>query len=207
MSGIDMTINLRPVQEYVGDRIKQVEFYNRSIRTSIHRGVNSTRRLGAKSLRTSIGLGALAVDQAATSTRSGIELLDKAEDKGADLEREVSTYVGDRVHDLEQRAGQELRRMSVGLKSNPAVAGSQALNAQLDRVLTVILPGNGGSSAALREPLAGYDALNAPTVKARLAGMSVAELEILRDYEARNKARITVLQAIDGEIRDRLAVM
>jgi hypothetical protein len=207
MSGIEMTINLRPVQEYVEDRIKQVEFYNRSVKTSLRQGFDGTRRLGAKSLRTGIGLGALAVDQAATSTRSGMELLDKAEEKGADLERGVSAYVGDRVHDLEQRAGQELRRMSVGLKSNPAVAGSQALNAQLDRVLTVILPGNGGSSPALREPMADYDALNAPTVKARLAGLSVAELEILREYEARSKARITVLQAIDGEIRDRLAVM
>ena len=199
-------INLRPVQEFVGDRFKQVFRINRSVQESLERGIGGAVALGRRSVRTGVGFGALAYDQAALSVQSSWQWVERAEAKGVDMERELSTQIGDRVHALEKRAGQELRRTSVRLKENPAVAGRRRDNRQLDRVLTAIVPGNGQAlSRDIAQP-ADYDGLTVPQVKSRLAAMNVNELQSLRDYESAHKARVTVLQAIDAEIRNKLVI-
>jgi polyhydroxyalkanoate synthesis regulator phasin len=49
-------------------------------------------------------------------------------------------------------------------------------------------------------PISGYDELNVGQVRARLAGLTPAELRKVRDYERRNASRKTVLAAIEAKL-------
>ena len=50
-------------------------------------------------------------------------------------------------------------------------------------------------------PVENYDDLNADEISRRVAGLSVEELRVVRDYEERNKNRDTVLEQLDRRIR------
>ena len=50
-------------------------------------------------------------------------------------------------------------------------------------------------------PIAGYDEMNVEEVSKRLNDLSVEELQLLRDYEERNKRRETLLEQMDRKIR------
>ncbi len=205
-------LNLRPVQEYLGDLRKQVSNLNETTQETVRSGVSGTVHFGQRIARTGIGFGALAYDQAANSFASGIEFVEKAEKKGEALENTLTAQLGDRVHQLEEQAGVELRRVSTQLKENPAVTNSKKVNAQLDRVLAVIMPKssseNGASTGANGQSMdpTAYDAMTVSELKALLKGMSVDEMLQMRTYESEHKGRVTLLQAIDAEIKARLAV-
>ena len=49
--------------------------------------------------------------------------------------------------------------------------------------------------------IAGYDELNVEEVSKRLDDLSVEELQLVRDYEERNKRRDTLLEQMDRKIR------
>ncbi len=49
-------------------------------------------------------------------------------------------------------------------------------------------------------PISGYDDLNVGEVRARLAGLTPAELRKVRDYERRHANRKTVLAAIEAKL-------
>ena len=50
-------------------------------------------------------------------------------------------------------------------------------------------------------PIAGYDGMNVDEVSKRLNDLSVEELQLVRDYEERNKRRETLLEQMDRKIR------
>jgi len=50
-------------------------------------------------------------------------------------------------------------------------------------------------------PIAGYDEMNVEEVSKRLGDLSVEELQLVRDYEERNKRRDTLLEQMDRKIR------
>ena len=50
-------------------------------------------------------------------------------------------------------------------------------------------------------PIAGYDEMNVEEVSGRLGDLSVEELQLVRDYEERNKRRDTLLEKMDRKIR------
>ena len=50
-------------------------------------------------------------------------------------------------------------------------------------------------------PIADYDEMNVEEVSERLEGLSVDELQLVRDYEQRNKRRETLLERMDRKIR------
>jgi hypothetical protein len=50
-------------------------------------------------------------------------------------------------------------------------------------------------------PIAGYDEMNVEEVSGRLGDLSVEELQLVRDYEERNKRRETLLEQMDRKIR------
>ena len=52
-----------------------------------------------------------------------------------------------------------------------------------------------------RFPIVGYDELTAVEVSDRLEGLSTEELQVVRDYEERNKNRDTLLEELDRKIR------
>ena len=50
-------------------------------------------------------------------------------------------------------------------------------------------------------PIAGYDEMNVEEISGRLDDLSVEELQLVRDYEERNKRRDTLLEQMDRKIR------
>jgi hypothetical protein len=50
-------------------------------------------------------------------------------------------------------------------------------------------------------PIEGYDEMNVDEISGRLDGLSVEELQLVRDYEERNKKRETLLEQMDRKIR------
>jgi len=50
-------------------------------------------------------------------------------------------------------------------------------------------------------PIEGYDEMNVEEVSKRLDGLSVEELQLVRDYEETNKKRETLLEQMDRKIR------
>ena len=50
-------------------------------------------------------------------------------------------------------------------------------------------------------PIAGYDEMNVDELSKRLNDLSVEELQLVRDYEERNKNRETLLEQLDRKIR------
>jgi hypothetical protein len=50
-------------------------------------------------------------------------------------------------------------------------------------------------------PIEGYDEMNVDEISKRLEGLSVEELQLVRDYEELNKKRETLLEQLDRKIR------
>ena len=50
-------------------------------------------------------------------------------------------------------------------------------------------------------PIGGYDEMNVEEISGRLEGLSVEELQLVRDYEETNKKRETLLERMDRKIR------
>ena len=50
-------------------------------------------------------------------------------------------------------------------------------------------------------PIEGYDEMNVEEISERLDGLSVEELQLVRDYEETNKKRETLLEKMDRKIR------
>ena len=50
-------------------------------------------------------------------------------------------------------------------------------------------------------PIAGYEEMNVEEISGRLGDLSVEELQLVRDYEERNKRRGTLLEQMDRKIR------
>ena len=50
-------------------------------------------------------------------------------------------------------------------------------------------------------PIEGYDEMNVEEISKRLEGLSVEELQLVRDYEELNKKRETLLEQLDRKIR------
>lgn len=208
-------INLRPVQEFTGDRMKQAQRVNSSVRTGFAQSIEQVRSVAYRTVLASVGLGGLAFDGARRKAVDGWELLDKAEERGEEIEQMVMTGVSDQVHRLETQAGNELRKLRVQLPSVPAVPsipavpGSQIISDQLDKPLdwtvrrfTIQRQANG----AVHAPLTDYDELTAQQVIDLLGQMDASGLEKARAYEAKGKARVTVLRAIDTELAKKLSV-
>ena len=57
------------------------------------------------------------------------------------------------------------------------------------------------AAEAIAFPIEGYDEMNVDEVSKRLEGLSVEELQLVRDYEEINKKRETLLEKMDRKIR------
>ena len=204
-------INLRPVQEFTGDRMKQAQRMNSDLRTGVEQRVHQVRELTHSTLLASIGLGGLAYDNAWRRIADSWEFLDKAELRGEEIEQNMTTRLSDRVHRLEEQAGNELRKFQVKLPSIPDipavpnVPGRQIVGKRLDwnvRRFSIRAQKNGAEQA----PLSGYDKLSVHEIIDTVGHMDADKLEKMRVYEANGKARVTVLRTIDSQLEKKLAV-
>lgn len=204
-------INLRPVQEFTGDRMKQAQRMNSDLRTGVAQRVHQVRGLTHSTLLAGIGLGGLAYDNAWRRITDSWEFLDKAELRGEEIEQNMTTRLSDHVHRLQEQAGSELRRLRVQLPSVPStppvpnLPGRQVVGRQFNwTVRRFSIPGQKNGSAHL--PITGYDEISVQEIIDMVGQLDADKLERMRAYEANGKARITVLRTIDAQLEKKLAV-
>ena len=57
------------------------------------------------------------------------------------------------------------------------------------------------AAEAVAFPIEGYDEMNVDEISSRLEGLSVEELQLVRDYEELHEKRKTLLEQMDRKIR------
>lgn len=96
----------------------------------------------------------------------------------------------------------------VGSAQEHAMASGQSaaglLGAVTDatgRTLGATAEGAEQAAEAAVFPIAGYDEMNVEEISGRLGDLSIEELQLVRDYEERNKKRETLLEQMDRKVR------
>ena len=92
-----------------------------------------------------------------------------------------------------ERAAGSLSETTAGLVGTAAGAVGATAGATVE--------GAERAAEAAAFPIAGYDEMNVEQVSERLDDLSVEELQLIRDYEERNKRRETLLERMDRKIR------
>ena len=184
---VTMNIDLRNVQEQVEDGVKQAQTFSR------------------KAVLAYAGMWGLAYDKAQEMWAEGGKLIEKAEKRGEDLEAEwmqqfnkvqekpevkrVVVYVEDQVDHVSKNAKTVVAEVEKFLgQFQPAAANVQA--AVKDVAIEV-------QAAVTEAVVEGYDEMPAKDVIAMLPSFSKEMLAKVREYEAANKNRVTVLREID----------
>lgn len=183
-----MSIDLRNLQEQLEDNIKQV------------------RTLSRKAVLAYAGMWGLAYDKAQELLNEGAKLLEKAEKRGEDIEAEwlerlnkmqekpevkrVVGYVEDQVDSVSKNAKSIVAEVEKFLAHFQPAAGT-VQEAVKDVAIEV-------KAAAVEAVVEGYDEMPAKDVIAMLPSLSKETLMKLREYEAANKNRVTVLREIDA---------
>ncbi len=80
-------------------------------------------------------------------------------------------------------------------------AATGAVTDTAGRTLGATAEGAEQAAEAAVFPIAGYDDMNVDEISGRLGDLSVEELQLVRDYEERNKKRDTLLEQMDRKIR------
>jgi hypothetical protein len=103
-----------------------------------------------------------------------------------------------------QRAAQSVQegamatgRTATGLLGAATGAAAEATGRAVDATAS----GAERAAEAAGFPIEGYDQMNVEAISGRLDGLSVEELQLVRDYEERNKGRETLLEQMDRKIR------
>jgi hypothetical protein len=118
--------------------------------------------------------------------------------------------------DRQQEAGQEFARESVEAYAEFLEAAFSQYQTATERAAGTAAGVMGAATSTVADatastvdttaetaafPIAGYDEMNVEEVSGRLGDLSVEELQLLRDYEERNKRRETLLEQMDRKIR------
>ena len=184
---VTMNIDLRNVQEQVEDGVKQAQTFSR------------------KAVLAYAGMWGLAYDKAQEMWAEGGKLIEKAEKRGEDLEAEwmqqfnkvqekpevkrVVVYVEDQVDHVSKNAKTVVAEVEKFLgQFQPAAANVQSAVKDVAIEVQVMV------TEAVVE---GYDEMPAKDVIAMLPSFSKEMLAKVREYEAANKNRVTVLREID----------
>jgi hypothetical protein len=150
------------------------------------------------------------------ASRTGAERLseqaERQREAGQELAREsVETYAEflddafSRYRSGTERAAQSVQegveatgRTATGLLGAATGAVADATGRAVDATA-----GSAGQAAeAVAFPIEGYDRMNAEEISSRLDGLSVEELQVVRDYEELHEGRKTLLEQMDRKIRN-----
>jgi hypothetical protein len=99
----------------------------------------------------------------------------------------------------EQVVGSVQERAMASGRSAAGLLG--AVTDATGRTLGATAEGAEQAAEAAVFPIAGYDEMNVEEISGRLGDLSVEELQLVRDYEERNKKRNTLLEQMDRKIR------
>jgi hypothetical protein len=179
-----MNVDLREVQEKVEDSVKQAQDF------------------GRKMFLASVGMWGLAYDKGQEFWKYGWDLVDKAEKRGEEIEMEwskqfdklqenpevkkVVDYVEDQVDVVSKNAKSVVAEAEKFLGQFQAKGEEAAKNVaiEVEAVMDAVLPG--------------YDEMSAKDIVVQLTDLPKGKLIEIREYEVKNKNRVTVLREIDA---------
>ena len=189
-------VNLRNVQEQVGDNVQQA------------------RKIAHRSALAYIGLWGLAYDFAKDTYAGSVDLLDKAEERGEGIVRELNEQLDryqEQATDEAKKARSRVEGQVEGV-TKTITANTETLQKNANKVLTRMGMAAGDMAADVAAtvievkselaPFADYDEMTAKEVTDKLGELNVAELKVARAYEAGTKNRVTVLRHIDELLAD-----
>lgn len=190
MSKVEARMDLRNVQEKVEDRAKMVRTY------------------GRKAERVYLGLLGMAYDYSRDMMKSGMKFLDKAEERGVEVEKllneqmtEMRKRVESRVEEVKEEVTTRGEAMEKEVQKALDKVKPSSINGKRAEVDQIKIDVEVDMAAA--QPIAGYDEMNVEEVRERLGLLDVAKLQEVRAYEAAHKNRVTVLREIDDELEAR----
>jgi hypothetical protein len=149
------------------------------------------------------------------ASRTGAERLseqaERQREAGQELAREsVEAYAEflddafSRYRSGTQRAAQSVQEgaMATGRTASGLLGAATGAAADATgRAVDAMASGTEQAAEAVAFPIEGYDDMNVDEISGRLNGLSVEELQLVRDYEERNKGRETLLEQMDRKIR------
>jgi hypothetical protein len=132
-----------------------------------------------------------------------------------EVSRSGAQQLSEQAH-RQQEAGQEFARESVEAYAEFLDTAFSRYQAATERAAGTAAGMVGAATGAVADataegvertaetaafPIADYDEMNVEEVSKRLNDLSVEELQLVRDYEERNKRRDTLLEQMDRKIR------
>jgi hypothetical protein len=102
------------------------------------------------------------------------------------------------LREAQQSEGQEVEDREVEAREEPQAAATAEADLQEPQAATTTTPEI--QADAEEPPIEDYDSLNVNQVTQRLGELSVEEIERLREYEAKNKNRRSLMQRFDTRI-------
>ena len=178
-----VNVDLRDVQEKVEDSMK------------------SAQDMGRKFALAYMGMWGLAYDKAQELWDAGMEMVDKAEKRGEELEQEMNKRfdklqekpevkkVVDAVEDRVDMVSKNAKSVVVevekflGQFQPKAEEAVKAVTIEVENVMDKVMPG--------------YDEMAAKDIVGKLAALPKEKLIEIREYEVKGKNRVTVLREID----------
>jgi hypothetical protein len=150
------------------------------------------------------------------ASRTGTERLSeqaaRQREAGQELAREsVEAYAEflddafSRYHSGTERAAQTVQEgaMATGRTATGLMgAATGAVADATGRAVDATAEGAERAAEAAAFPIEGYDQMNVDEILGRLEGLSVEELQMVRDYEERGERRKTLLERMDSKIRN-----
>jgi hypothetical protein len=139
-------------------------------------------------------------EQAERQRRAGEDLARESVEAYAEfLDEAFSRYRSgtERAAQIVQEGMETTGRTATGLLGAATGAVAEATG----RAAASAASGAEQAAEAVAFPIEGYDRMNAEEISGRLDGLSVEELQLVRDHEELNEGRKTLLEQMDHKIR------
>jgi hypothetical protein len=138
--------------------------------------------------------------------RSGAERLsvqaERQREAGQELARESVEAYAEFLDDAFSRYRSGTERASQTVQEG-AMASGRTATGLLGAATGAVADATGRAmDATAAFPIEGYDQMNVDEILGRLEGLSVEELQMVRDYEERGERRKTLLERMDSKIRN-----
>ena len=173
----------------------------REMQEKVEDGMKSAQDMSRKFALAYVGMWGLAYDKAQELWKAGMEMVDKAEKRGEELEHEMNKrfdklqeqpdvkkvvdYVEDGVDVVSKNAKTVVNEVEkfLGQFQTKAEEVAKTVTIEVENPISMIIPG--------------YDEMAAKDIVGKLAGMPKESLLVLREYEVKGKNRVTVLRELD----------
>jgi hypothetical protein len=180
---LPVNVDLREMQEKVEDSVK------------------SAQDMSHKFALAYMGMWGLAYDKAQELWDAGMEMVDKAEKRGEELEQGMNK----RFAKLQEKPEVKKVRGAVEESVDVVSKNAKTVVSEVEKFLAQFQPKVEEAAKAVAievenvmdKVLPGYDELAAKDIVGKLPGMPKESLIEIREYEVKGKNRVTVLREID----------